>query len=333
MGLPHTRPVGMGRTCVATPATKQLLYIAAQRMATSKSSRLAHHKQGCTVSSPPDGCIPASLGPPRKDGRCHAYFRLLARPVEPPHFGTSFSEYVATQPQQILSTLEHCNLTDSATCLVADRIYSRTSLEAGTNGGLLASIGTFGLAWSNSCSQSILATGSGKVRIMRHHMASLTYLRLVCEYFHIVPKREKFPCILHCDSKAALHRVKNLPFSTFGTTWQCRGDYDIKASISHCLLHSPFSVTWKWVKDHASWLKQPHKLTWPKTLNEAADNLATLARIDEPWPEQHICISTISTCLRGNLAGKIRFSCTSPDILSYLKDRYNWSDTTIQSRD
>ena len=258
---------------------------------------------------------------------------------------------MATQPQHILSTLEHCDLSDNAAGLVADRIYSRTPLEAGTDGGLLAGIGTFGFAWSNSRSHSILATGKGIVPGESHQtsstrtelcgiLASLTYLRLVSEYFHIVPKREKFSCTIHCDSKAALHRVKNLPSSTFGTTWRCRGNYDIKAAISRCLQRSPFVVNWKWVKGHASRSKQPHELTWPESLNEAADNLATLARttppnshLDEPWPEQLISVSTSSTCLRGNLAGEIRFSCTSPDVLSYLQDRYNWSDSTVQSLD
>jgi hypothetical protein len=65
------------------------------------------------------------------------------------------------------------------------------------------------------------------------------------------------------------------------------------------MIHSPkqqsFSFSWRWVRRHVSHRKQPHEFTFAETLNETADNLATLARhgraLDhdyDHWPAEQV---------------------------------------------
>ena len=167
-------------------------------------------------------------------------------------------------------------------------------------------------------------------------LAALTYLRLAMEYIN----KDWYPgliCMLHCDSKAALQRVRSFEYQGFGTSWRCRANYDLEVAIKDCLFAIPATVEWVWVRGHAHRRKNnTYDYTWPETLNSAADNMATEAkeRAHEPgdthWPEQAISIIGPTGRMTGHLSKQIRHSCTSRDLSSYWKDRYNW--TTAQAR-
>jgi hypothetical protein len=103
-------------------------------------------------------------------------------------------------------------------------MYSPRTLLCGTGGGLLNGLGTFGYIWVDSTRDDALIPWC-----FSHHASTrtemcglfptLTLLRLVVEYFHIVPG-EKASCRMYCDSKAALARVVDKYYEDFGTTWR-----------------------------------------------------------------------------------------------------------------
>ena len=76
------------------------------------------------------------------------------------------------------------------------------------------------------------------------------------EFFDLNPQSRQIKCTLHCDSKAALQRAKDLGHNGFGTTWRCRANYDLEAAIRKCITDGFFTVDWKWVKGHASRRKE-----------------------------------------------------------------------------
>jgi hypothetical protein len=99
------------------------------------------------------------------------------------------------------------------------------------------------------------------------------------------------------------------------------------------------AVTWNWVQAHASRRKQSD-FTWPETLNETADSLATEARLETTknddtrhWPEQHTSIIGPRGPVSGNLATEIRYCCTASDIQSYYKTRHKWTTTSVNLLD
>jgi ribonuclease HI len=166
--------------------------------------------------------------------------------------------------------------------------------------------------------------------------AALTHLRLVVEYFHIIPK-ETASCRIYCDSKAALARVDDKYYDDFGTTWRCRRHYDLEVAIRTCLLQLPIKIEWQWVRGHASRRKKEQDFTYPEVLNECADDLATLARQspirtqqDEAhWPEQTISIIGPRGRMCGRLASELRYCCTAGDMLSYWQGRFDWSSSQV----
>jgi hypothetical protein len=96
------------------------------------------------------------------------------------------------------------------------------------------------------------------------------------------------------------------------------------------------SFSWHWVRGHAGRRKQPHEFTFAETLNEAADDLATIARNgraldhdDDHWPEQVISIIGHRGRLCGRTACELRYCCTAGDLLSYWQDRYRWNDSLV----
>jgi ribonuclease HI len=125
--------------------------------------------------------------------------------------------------------------------------------------------------------------------------AALTHLRLIVEHFHIVPS-EKASRRIYCDSRAALAWVVGKYYEDFGTTWRWRQHYHFEVARRACLLQLPISIEWKWVRGHASSRKKEQDFTVPEVLNEAADDLATLARQspirtpqdNDHWPEQKV---------------------------------------------
>ena len=127
--------------------------------------------------------------------------------------------------------------------------------------------------------------------------AAVTHLRLVVEYYHIIPNKN-VSCRIYCDSKAALARVADKYYDGFGTTWRCRTNYDFEVAIRTCLLQLPIPISWQWVRGHASRRKPADELTFPERLNESADGLATIARHsqhlaqtdDDHWPEQTVSV-------------------------------------------
>ena len=78
-------------------------------------------------------------------------------------------------------------------------------------------------------------------------------------------------------------------------------------------------------------------LTWAETLNEASDALATGGRdilATHPyiyWPEQQVALLGIDGEFDGRLDHDIRYHCTAPDVLSYWKNWYGWSDSVVHS--
>jgi ribonuclease HI len=104
-------------------------------------------------------------------------------------------------------------------------------------------------------------------------------MRLTIAHYHIVLPQEGVQALVYCDSKAALQRVQDLFNEEFGTTWRCRANYDLEATIRICLKQAPgLHVQWNWVKGHASRRKKPDHFSMAETLNKAADKLATGAR-------------------------------------------------------
>jgi hypothetical protein len=161
-------------------------------------------------------------------------------------------------------------------------------------------------------------------------------LRLVVEFYHVVLPKDA-SCFIYCDSKAALARVQDTYYEGFGTTWRCHTHYDLEAAIKHCLKQLSFSFSWHRVRGHASRRKQPEDFTFAETLNEAADDLATLARQgraldhdDDHWPEQVVSvIGPRGPRMCGRVARELRFCCTAGDLLSYWQHPYLWNASLV----
>ena len=302
-----------------------------------------------TVDVVPFTAIPASLGPATKDGRRSASFRQSTHNPAVIHIEdeNTFKDFVKSQPLHIRRLLLECDLSDITARNVADLLYGKAgSLSSGTDGGLLSGKGTFGYAWGDSFLPDILCRGKGHVPGSEEFqsstrtelcglLASVTYLRLVIAYFHLVlPK--VIQCHIWCDSRAALRRVQDLTYEGFGTTWRCRAHYDLEAAIRLCIQQLPFDIEWQWVRGHASRKKARTEFKWEEILNEAADELATDARHcavafeDDHWPEQEISMIGPRGRMCGRLAHEIRYCCTSGDMLSYWRTRYEWSAREIE---
>jgi ribonuclease HI len=170
---------------------------------------------------------------------------------------------------------------------------------------LLNGLGTFCFVWGSPAAvDELLPVGKGYVPgeslIMSSTrtelcglFAAITHLRLVVEYYHIIPNKN-VSCRIYCDSKADLARVVDEYYDGFGTTWRCRTHYDFRT----CLFQLPISISWQWVRGHASRRKERHEFIFPEVLNETAGELATTARQtqnlkqtnDDHWPEQTVNI-------------------------------------------
>jgi ribonuclease HI len=212
----------------------------------------------------------------------------------------------------------------------------------------LNELGTFGFVWGvpNEVDK-LLPVGKGHVPgaslIMSSTrtelcglFAAVTHLRLVVEYYRIIPDKN-VSCRIYCDSKAALARVDDKYYDGFGTTWRCRTNYDLEVAIRTCLLQLPLSISWQWVKGHASRRKPSDEFTFPETLNETADELATIARQsqnltqtdDDHWPEQTVSVIGPRGRMCGRLARELRYCCTASDLISYWRERFNWSESQV----
>ena len=274
-------------------------------------------------------------------------FRHQALPppaLSPP---SSFFDYVAIQPGHIQRLLRDCDLSEVGTSTLVDAIYSTETLFGGTDGGLKNSLGTFGFLWGAPALDTLILSGKGRVPGSSFIMsptrtelcgifAALTYLRLVIEFYHVVlPK--KVSCCIYSDSKSALTQVQDrYSYEGFGTTWRCRTHYDLEAAIRQCLKQLPFPFSWEWVRGHAGRRKEPHEFSFPETLNEAADNLATNARTcreldhdDDHWPEQEVSVIGHRGRMCGRIACELRFCCTAGDLISYWQERYKWNASLV----
>jgi hypothetical protein len=99
------------------------------------------------IDTLPFDAVPADMEFGEKDTRrtrCRVYSR--SRQSAPPcqEEPTSFSDFVAQQPNHVQRLLRECDLTEKATLKVVDLIYSTPSFVCGTDGGLLNGLGTFG---------------------------------------------------------------------------------------------------------------------------------------------------------------------------------------------
>ena len=155
-----------------------------------------------------------------------------------------------------------------------------------------------------------------------------------------MPRPKKgFKYTLYCDSKAALSRVTNSYFDEFGTIWRCRANYDLEVAIRQCLQQCSTSVDWQWIRGHASKRKRRHQFTRAEELNEIADDLATAARQfveavdDDHWPEQEVSVIGMRGRMCGRLLHELRYCCTMPDLLSYWKTRYQWTQRQVELLD
>jgi hypothetical protein len=91
------------------------------------------------------------------------------------------------------------------------------------------------------------------------------------------------------------------------------------------------------VRGHAGSRKPADEFTFPETLNETADGLATLARHfqnltqtdDDHWPEQTVSVIGPRGRMCGRLASELRYCYTAPDLLSYWRDRFNWTESQV----
>ena len=260
---------------------------------------------------------------------------------------SSFSEYVAQQPHHVRRLFRDCDLSESATQKVVSLICSPGAFYGGTDGGLLNELGTFGFVWGTSRTEvdKLLPVGKGHVPgaslIMSSTrtelcglFAAVTHLRLVVEYYHIIPNKN-VSCRIYCDSKAALARVADKYYDGFGTTWRCRTNYDFEVAIRTCLLQLPIPISWQWVRGHASRRKPADEFTFPERLNESADGLATIARHsqhlaqtdDDHWPEQTVSVIGPRGRMCGRLVSELRYCCTASDLISYWRNRFLWSES------
>ena len=307
------------------------------------------------VDSVPWCAVPASLGKQYKKNafNCQVYCRgivddsVFGRPDVPPE---SLAEFVGQQPPHIKHLLRHCDLTEATAKSLVDLVYAGATLDSGTDGGMLNGLGTFGFVWGDPNTTAILARGKGHVDGASCFMSStrtelcgilaaLTYLRLVIEYHQVVLPQRGLNCTIHCDSQAALSRVDNLSYDGFGTTWRCRENYDLEAAIRQCMQRRAMCANWQWIRGHASRRKKREDFNRAEILNEEADELATEARdcqvgpADDHWPEQVVSVAGPNGRLCGKLRKAVRYCCTAPDMFSYWKDRYGWSNSQVESVD
>ena len=256
-----------------------------------------------------------------------------------------FNEFVKQQQEHIQSALSDCDLSDESARTLADMIYGSQQLFVGTDGGAKSGVGTFGFVWGDKETRARFCRGSGKIPASASRMTStraelwaifvaMSYLRLVKEYFNIVPPKDA-ACRACCDSKVALRRIEGTD-DHFSTTWRCRPDYDLESAVRKCITNlNGIKVQWLWVKGHA----KRKILSWNETLNEEADSQASMARSLSAsrecahWPEQLISLKCNKGVICGRLAKDLRSHCTANDIRSYWKGRYNWSTIELDSVD
>jgi hypothetical protein len=169
---------------------------------------------------------------------------------------TTFSEYVAQQPNHVRRRLRHSDLSETTKQKLVSLIRSPGRFYGRTDGGLLHEFGTFGFVWGNtSAVDKLLPIGKGHVSgasfimsstraEMCGSVAAITHLRLVVEYYAIIPNKNDSHRI-YCDSKGALARVADKYYDGFGTTGRCRTHYDLEVAIRTCLLKLPIPMKWQ----------------------------------------------------------------------------------------
>ena len=280
--------------------------------------------------------------------------KIVLPNLAPPARGISqnrcFEVFFSSQSPHIQEILQFCDISENSAYTFAELIHSSKNLASGSDGGLLVNQGTFGFVWGNTEDGSIVTAGRGVVDACAGILsstrtelvgifASLTYLRLVMECFNVAPPAQ-CKITLHCDSTAAIKRVKDSECNYYGTSWRCRENYDVEAAIHSCLQLLPVAINVKWIRGHALRRKKEwHKLTWPETLNELADAEATKAReitgfpFEQHWPEQQVSVQCTEGTIIGKLSGAIRDYCTAPGIISFWKKKYKWSNAASNSLD
>jgi hypothetical protein len=146
--------------------------------------------------------------------------------------------------------MQYSDCSNDTAAKIITQFYTAKQLVAGTDGGLLNNDGTFGYVWANPDNIEVLAKGHGNVPGQPVSMSStraelcglfaaLTHVRLVTEYFHMVPPQGGYTGTVYCDGNVALQRVQDLEFDGFGTTWQCRVNYNMEAAIRSCIQQQP----------------------------------------------------------------------------------------------
>ena len=169
---------------------------------------------------------------------------------------SDFSDFVNCQPEHIRHLLSEADLTNETAAEVATHVLTTDQLYCGSDGGLLNGKGTFGFVWADRSCKQVLLSGRGQVPGQVYSMsstrtelcgiyASLCYVQLVTQFFHLVLPRRGLVCTIYCDSKAALQRVRDLTYSGFRTTWRCRANYDLEAAIKKSLRTPGLHVTWE----------------------------------------------------------------------------------------
>lgn len=212
-----------------------------------------------------------------------SFFSSMARVEVAP---ASLSKCIAMQPSHIWHLLHHCDLSEAQAEELVAELHEVWSLDCGTDGGLLAGEGTHGFAWA--AQRVVLSQEHGHIPgaplIMSSTCAELcgilvaiTHLWVIVEHCHVVLPSDVWGHIC-CDSKAALHRIKDLHCEGFGATWHCRAHCDLEAAVRSCCQHLSFSrLDWHWVRGHASRLKAQSEFAWQEVLDDQADVLATKA--------------------------------------------------------
>jgi hypothetical protein len=126
----------------------------------------------------------------------------------------SFRDFVHAQEPHIRELLENGNLTESTTGAYAALLISTPNLHCGTDGGVLLGEGTYGYVWGNPHDNKIFSRGGRHVPGSSIFMSStraelcgivatLTYQRLVIEFYHIVAPKKGFN--IRCTATAKPH--------------------------------------------------------------------------------------------------------------------------------
>lgn len=273
-----------------------------------------------------------------------------ASPAPPPSNDacSSFAAFIASQPRNIQRLLFRCALDPAAIHPVVSAIEYGAAILGASDGGLKLGTGAFGWVWSIDGGLSVCSFGAGPSDTTRTDQSStrteiegifaaLTFLRLVCEYFHIVPPPST-SLRLVCDNRGALKCARSAAAADWFSSSRSYANYDLAAELRACIQALPIPTQFEWVKGHQSDRKQFEQLTPEAQLNERSDSLATAFLEDRTnhhipaesptWSAQEVYITSTEGPITGNLASSLRELRHLPALRDYYTEKYTWHSST-----